>query len=426
MHFSSLKHTVSTTTLSLSVLLGGAVCCGQDFSPNALQVNPPATGSAAKPLYSFPRAKLNPELPARGGTSKPMQTRKKSGVDGSSYALPRASGSKSKPKATSTGGFMGRAGAGPKRSTAASQRSNEFSGGLPVPSRIDSTSSVNGGELFIGGCFVNLMQDIMIPAEEEGVLGELNVKEGDAVPTGKMIGKIDDGRLQQEARSARIRLAGAKDKASSKSSYQKAVLQYRLAKKEYETNARLAQKGSKSAHEVGRSKFSMDVARTDVDIALDERKEAMMAAKLEEVRLNQIEMIIGKMQISTPFDGYVLKIEKHPMEYVQKGESILRFARMDKVWVEGTVPSEACKPADVKGRRVRVILQQAGDQEVELQGRVVTGPMEIEGVGKRFRVRAEVENQFENGQWILLPGQQTSMIIELGPETANNKVGVNR
>ena len=128
-------------------------------------------------------------------------------------------------------------------------------------------------------------------------------------------------------------------------------------------------------------------------------------------------MMIGKMRISTPFDGNVLEILKHPREYVQKGEDIVRFVRMDKLWVEGTVSSETCRPSDVKGKRVTVTLKQAGGEELEFLGQVVTGPLELEGVGKRFRVRAEVDNRYEDGQWVLLPGASLSMSVDLGPNT---------
>ena len=173
------------------------------------------------------------------------------------------------------------------------------------------------------------MQDIMIPAEEEGLLRELNVKEGDAVPAGKIIGKIDASRMEIEARRARKKRDIQRDKAESKSAYNVAIKKYKLAKEEFESNARLGKKGSKSSHEVRRAKYSMEASYAEVQDAIDQRKEASGLAELEEINLQQIEYLIGKMRISTPFDGNVLQILKHPMEYVQKGENVVRFVRMD-------------------------------------------------------------------------------------------------
>ena len=257
----------------------------------------------------------------------------------------------------------------------------------------------------------------MIPAEEEGLLSELNIKEGDAVPAGKIIGKIDAGLMELAAEEARKKLEIQRDKAESKSAYNGAVKKYKLAKDEYEMAARLGKRGSRSAQEVRRAKYSTDVSYAEVQEAMDQRSEAAGLAGLEEIKVRQIDFRISKMRITTPFDGNVLKILKHANEYVQKGENVVQFVRMDKLWVEGTVSSETCRPSDVKGKRVTVTLQQAGGEELEFLGQVVTGPLEVEGVGKRFRVRAEVNNRYENGQWVLLPGASLSMTVDLGPNT---------
>ena len=258
----------------------------------------------------------------------------------------------------------------------------------------------------------------MIPAEEEGLLSELNVKEGDAVPAGKIVGRIDAGRLELAAEEARKKLEIQREKAESKSAYNVAVKKYKLAKEEYETAARLGRKGSKSAHEVRRAKYSMEASYAEVQDAMAQRSEAAGLAALEEINVRQIDFMIEKMRITTPFDGNVLEIIKHPQEYVQKGENVIRFVRMDKLWVEGTVSSDTCRPSDVKGKRVTVTLKQAGGEELEFIGQVVTGPLEVEGVGKRFRVRAEVDNRYENGQWVLLPGASLSMSVNLGPNAS--------
>jgi len=384
---------------------------GQGFSPGLPNANS-AFENARKPKYSLPRTTPKLDQPNLGGGSS---SKSDSAFGGSSFALPRRS-----PSAPSKSALpVSRA-----QSSEPNLAQGDAFGTLGDSgssssslSRIGSSSSGSGRELFIDICNVKLMQDIMIPAEEEGLLRELNVKEGDAVPAGKIIGKIDASRMEIEARRARKKRDIQRDKAESKSAYNVAIKKYKLAKEEFESNARLGKKGSKSSHEVRRAKYSMEASYAEVQDAIDQRKEASGLAELEEINLQQIEYLIGKMRISTPFDGNVLQILKHPMEYVQKGENVVRFVRMDKLWVEGTVLSETCKPSDVKGKRVTVTLEQAGGEKVEFLGQVVTGPLEVEGVGKRFRIRAEVDNRYENGQWILLPGASLSMSVDLGPGT---------
>lgn len=406
MHYASLRKIFVCTTLSVTATIAvSSLSFGQGFSPGSSNVNSTFDGGS-KPKYSLPRATPKLDLPNSGSDKK-----SDSGFGGSSFAIPRRS--KSKTAATKAPAVQSNFQSGDAFGTL-----QEPDNSPSTVSDVGSTSSGSGRELFIDICNVKLMQDIMIPAEEEGLLRELNVKEGDAVPAGKIIGKIDDSRLQIEAKSARKELSMRRDKANSKWAYNGAVSKYKLAKDEYETAARLGKKGSRSVQEVRRAKYSMEVSYTEVQDALDQRTEAAGLAELEEIKLERIEFIIDKMRISTPFDGNVLEILKHPNEYVQKGENIVRFVRMDKLWVEGTVSSDTCRPTDVKGKRVTVTLRQAGGEELEFLGQVVTGPLELEGVGKRFRVRAEVDNRYENGQWVLLPGASLSMSVDLGPDTA--------
>ena len=410
MYYASLRKIFVCTTLSATAVMAvsslNSSSFGQGFSPGLPNANS-TFDNAIKPKYSLPRQtpKLEQPILDGGSNSKPDPH-----FGGSSFALPR------RPKSNA-----------PVSDTPAAKSSfgsddafgtlEESDGSSSKVSNVQSTSSGSGRELFIEICNVKLMQDIMIPSEEEGLLSELNVKEGDAVPSGKIIGRIDDSRMQMEAKRGRKKRDIQMKKAESKSAYNVARKKYQLAKEEYESSVRLGKKGSKSSHEVRRAKYSMEASYAEVQDAIDQRNEAAGLAELEEINLEQINMMIGKMRISTPFDGNVLEILKHPREYVQKGEDIVRFVRMDKLWVEGTVSSDTCRPADVKGKRVTVTLKQAGGEELEFLGQVVTGPLEVEGVGKRFRVRAEVDNRYENGQWVLLPGASLRMRVDLGPNT---------
>jgi len=139
----------------------------------------------------------------------------------------------------------------------------------------------------------------MIPSEEEGLLRELNVKEGDAVPSGKIIGRIDDSRLQMESKRGRKKLAIQMKKAGSKSAYNVARKKYDLAKEEHDVSVRLGKKGSKSSSEVRRARYSMEASYAEVEAAMDQRSEAAGLAELEEINLEQINMMIGKMRISS-------------------------------------------------------------------------------------------------------------------------------
>src|SRR5437016_3919970 len=64
-------------------------------------------------------------------------------------------------------------------------------------------------------CLVSLIQEAQIPAQEQGVIKSLNVREGQAVKKGEVIAQIDDAIPQAERRKALAEEKAAQEKASS-------------------------------------------------------------------------------------------------------------------------------------------------------------------------------------------------------------------
>lgn len=279
-------------------------------------------------------------------------------------------------------------------------------------------SSSSQARIDVDTCSVHLIDDIEIPARESGVLTELKVKEGDAVPSNKVIGTIDQTLLQIERERAEAKLDIAREMASDTSAIDVARKKYALAKHEYEVASRLASKGSKSNQERMRARYSKDASAAEVTVAKMKQREALGQARVEEVNLKQISQMISNSQVATEFDGQVLEIFKHPGEWVNKGEPIVHFARIERVWVEGTVSADECNIQDVMGQKTIITLKQAGGEAVTFNGTIVSIPLKMEAAGSRFRVKAEVQNRFENGAWLLRPEAQLSMKIDLSPNTA--------
>ena len=281
----------------------------------------------------------------------------------------------------------------------------------------DSSSSAQA-RIDVDACSVHLIDEIEIPAKESGVLSELNVKEGDAVPGNKIIGSIDATLLQIELEKAEAKLDIAREMASDSSAIAVAMKKYALAKHEYEVASRLASKGSKSNQERMRAKYSKDASMAEITVAKMQQREALGQAVVEEVNVKQIRQLISNLRVETGFDGQVLELLKEKGEWVNKGDSIAHFARIDKVWVEGTVSADKVNIQDVMGQNTIITLKQAGGDSVTFNGRIVSIPLKMEAAGGRFRVKAEVQNRFENGSWLLRPAAQLSMKIDLSPNTA--------
>ena len=69
-------------------------------------------------------------------------------------------------------------------------------------------------------------------------------------------------------------------------------------------------------------------------------------------------------------------------------------------------------PADLRGKRVGVRTQLARGRSMDFRGTVVFVDPVLRAKGK-FLVRAEVQNKKANGFWVLRPGMEAEMVIDV-------------
>ena len=393
----------------------------QSFSPPVSQ--PSVLGGAKVELEALDSLRplgSSTTKPSSSSTSQPLRSKRPS-FGGLNYGAPQNGGSSAK----GSGGSLSSSSLSKTATTPQSfatqtkpRTIDNVSTGQSLEQSSQDSSSSSQARIDVDTCSVHLIDDIEIPAKESGVLAELNVKAGDAVPANKVIGTIDQTLLQIERERAERKLNVAREMASDTSTVDVSLKKYSLAKHEYEVSARLAKKGSKSNQELMRSRYSKDAAAAEVMVAKMQKREAEGQARIEEVNLKQIRQMISNSRVETEFDGQVLEVFKHPGEWVNRGEPIVHFARIERVWVEGTVSADECNIQDVMGQKTIVTLKQAGGETVTFNGTIVSIPLKMEAAGSRFRVKAEVQNRFENGAWLLRPEAQLSMKIDLSPNTA--------
>ena len=390
------------------------------FSPSVSQ---PSTPGGAKVEFGTSDAMMplggSAKKPSSFSTSQPLRSNRPS-FGGLNYGAPQNGGSTAKGAGSSRPSPAQLKTSAPQSlATQSKPRTiDNVSTGQSLEQSSQDHSSTAQARIDVDTCSVHLIDDIEIPAKESGVLAELNVKAGDAVPANKVIGSIDQTLLQIERERAERKLAVAREMASDTSSVDVSLKKYSLAKHEYEVSDRLARKGSTSNQELRRARYSKEAAAGEVMVAKMQKREAEGQARIEEVNLKQIRQMISNSRIETQFAGQVLEVFKHPGEWVNRGEPIVHFARIERVWVEGTVSADECNIQDVMGQKTIVTLKQAGGETVTFNGTIVSIPLKMEAAGSRFRVKAEVQNRFENGAWLLRPEAQLSMKIDLSSNTA--------
>ena len=275
-----------------------------------------------------------------------------------------------------------------------------------------------GGDPVVQPCQVDLIEDVKLPALDAGVLLHLGVKEGDQVKSEAVIARIDDREPNQERRRAAFAYNAAVKKAKNDISvrFAKAQLDVAVATLQelIDTNNRL----EKAVPEADIRQARLEVRSGDLRIknAQHELDLAELDAHTARVEVDTSEMLIERRVIRAPFDGEVAEVYRQQQEWVSPGDPILRLIRLDTLNVEGLVNVDKYSFAELKGCEVTVEVPVAAGRRVQATGRVVwVDPILMRGVdGQVAKVRAEISNRREKGEWIIHPRRQATMTVHLG------------
>jgi multidrug efflux pump subunit AcrA (membrane-fusion protein) len=254
-----------------------------------------------------------------------------------------------------------------------------------------------------------------LAAQEAGVLYELNIKEGQLVPAGMLMGKIDDAQPQAARKVAQAELKSAEEKYANDVEIRHAEMAAEVAKFEYQQSAQASGKvkGAVSEVELKQKEFQWEKAKLAREQAVKERRLSGYAAEGKQAEVDNAEEAIKRRQIRAGFEGVVQAIYPHVGEWVKAGDPVLRLVRMDRLRVEGFLNKNQYSPTDVSDQPVVVQAMFANGRKAEFPGKIVFVDLEVQGDGG-YRVRAEVDNRKENGQWLLRPGlPDTSMTVQL-------------
>lgn len=278
--------------------------------------------------------------------------------------------------------------------------------------------SVSSNSLTLPNCLVTLIEDVQIPAQEAGQLMELKVREGDQVKKDQVLAQIDDAIVRKAEEVTRYELEAAKVEASNDVDVRFAKASREVAEadllKSQETNKRVPNTVTemelrKLWLDLQKAKLGIEQASHNLEVA--QYKVGVSAAKNSASKLD-----IERRQIKSPNEGVIVKQFTHVGEWLKPGDPVVRLIRMDKLWIEGFVDAtgdQGVKAADLDGRPVTVKAALARGQTAVLRGKIVFVSPEIEA-GSQFRVKAELINEKRDGYWVLGPGLNADMTIELG------------
>lgn len=176
--------------------------------------------------------------------------------------------------------------------------------------------------------FIEPYRDIDVATSEMGTLAYLNVKEGDHVTRGQVLGGLDDEvvranlEVAQKAKEARGRLVSAEEELTFQIENLRKIRQ-------------LVERRHASAEELARTETQQRIAEAQV-LAMQEELE------LKSAEYARTEAMLLEKQIRSPIDGIVTQVYKDVGEFISASSPVvIKVVKLDVLLVQFAVPANA-------------------------------------------------------------------------------------
>jgi membrane fusion protein, heavy metal efflux system len=209
-----------------------------------------------------------------------------------------------------------------------------------------------------------------------GRIGEISVKEGDFVPKGQLVARLED---EPEKIQARQYEAQARDKTKIMAA------QAELAQKSLDLK-----KVDQAKAKGGANDWEVEHLRTGVRIADLSVKSAVFENEQYHDRHALALSQLDRMRLVSPIEGRVEKVSMKPGEAVNALDPVIRVVRIDPLWIEAHVPLAQTKKLAV-GQEARVLFP-GSEADAPQNGKIIHVPSVADAASETLAVRIEVAN----------------------------------
>jgi RND family efflux transporter MFP subunit len=263
-------------------------------------------------------------------------------------------------------------------------------------------------QLVVESVVLRLLEEAEVPAQEEGVVTELAVREGQRVKEGQLLAQIDDqvARLAADAAQAQYDIARAKASNDVRMRFAKKALEVARAelRRSTESVERFAKSVSQSQLDV--EKLTVERNQLESEQANHEHEIAVLEMKATENELSAAQAQVERRQILAPFDGVIVQIYVRRGEWVEPGQKALRIVNVDRLKAEGFVMASQAG-AELTSKSVALEIEGI-DQQASAAGTIVFVSPEMDPITGQVRVWAEIDNRDSQ----LRPGQPVRMTVK--------------
>ncbi len=234
---------------------------------------------------------------------------------------------------------------------------------------------MSGSATMIYEGFTEPRHNIMVAAAEIGRLDAVDVKVGDRIKAGHVIGQLEDS-LQV----ASVKIAALQSTLTG---------ELEATKAEAELNQARAHKLRQLASEGMARPDELRRAEADLRISLARQLAAEEQLRLRSVELERYQLQLERRKIRSPMAGVVSQVFHQPGEYITPGDpAVIRLLVMDKLFAVFNIPVEDI--IDTKpGAPVRVYLRSSS---ATLDAKVTSIAPDIDGESGTVQIRVELDN----------------------------------
>ncbi len=289
---------------------------------------------------------------------------------------------------------------------AASQRTDtdpaQSSGTKPDRTKTSAEKTV------VESALVTVIEEAEVPAQVEGILAAVEVREGQMIDAGGIVARIEDVEVRLTHDRAKVEFELARKQATNDLKIRLARKSTEVARTELKRAVESVEKYKKSVSEteIDRLRLAAERSELEIDQALHEQEAAQLTSRLKEIEMELAKQAVIRRSLVSPIAGMVVQVNLHQGEWVPAGKTAVRVLRVDRLRVEGFVQSKKAT-GDLVGRRVTLAVDLGGKTGAEFEGSVVFVSPEVNPVNGQVRVWAEVENE----QLMLRPGLRGNLTI---------------
>jgi HlyD family secretion protein len=239
-------------------------------------------------------------------------------------------------------------------------------------------------------------------------LAEVLVDQGDAVRSGQLLARLDDGELRQQVAVAEAALAAAqaaRDRTRTDEARALAVLEQ--ARLTHERGLALLATRVAAQADADKAVEALHVAEADLQRARAAITEAEKQVITAERNLAWQRERLGFTRLASPYDGLVVRRDRDPGGVVVPGASILQLIATNELWVSAWV-DETAMAALAPGQRARVVFR--SEPERSYPGDVARLGREADRETREFVVDVRARQLPPN--WAV--GQRAEVFIETG------------